>query len=178
MKQNVYSALCHLISSVPIFPYFPSFWSSFPFTHSTRLPPTVLRRCWLESADRGRYKSLSQQQLWVASRKHKRSVVALLQTSENVSHSQLNSQPRKRQLYVGWYTIIIGNQSVIQGLHGRVRGQSHRDGALLGDSLWFILIFVKLLNNDKKYASKLVIRSVIVKFLLCLKRVAQNRSKQ
>ena len=75
------------VSSQLIFPYFPSFWSSFPFTHSTRLPPTVVRRCWVESADRGRYKSLSQQQLSVASRKHKRSVVALLQTSENVTHS-------------------------------------------------------------------------------------------
>ena len=87
---------------------------------------------------------------------------------------------RKWQLYVDVVldTIIIDNQSVIQGVHGRVRGQSHRDGALLGDSLRFILIFVKLLNNNKKYASKLVIRSVIVKFLLCLKKVAQNRSKQ
>ena len=104
----------------------------------------------------------------MASRKHKRSVVALLQTSENVTHSL-----RKWQLYVDVVldTIIIGNQSVIQGLHGRVRGQSHRDGALLGDSLRVIIIFIKLLNNDKKYASKLVIRSVIVKFLLCLKTV-------
>ena len=75
-------------------------------------------------------------------------------------------------------TIIIGNHSVIQGLHGRVCGPSHRDGALLGDSLWVIIIFVNLLNNDKKYASKLVIRSVIVKFLLCFKKVSQNRSKQ